>query len=473
MFGTFTLILLGGVFVLQGLSYLFRHPLNRFPGPRLAKWTSWYRAYYDLVGQGAWVRQLEILHARYGSIVRVGPNEEAAAMRSLLASYFSRRAVIRRETVIREKILKFISRLKSFHIEYAKPVSLNRALQSASLDILTSVIFSQSFNVLDSPAFEHPFVYHRKTSVLNIWITKYLPTPVLAAFTRLIPRIDLAKDAVVKQCNIIRKEFEITQSDSDDAQADSNNTLFHYLLRRIQELLAKPATSATTSARLEELLKPSRLIGEGINARFAGADTVANACIVGVRHLLINSDILKRLVEELDNAWPAESEPSYEELEKLPYLTAVIKESLRLSHGVVSPLGRVVGPGEAVIAGEQIPPGTNVGISATFVHLNPELFPDPAKFKPERWLDRAPRVENTTEINSDRYLVSFSRGPRACVGIHLAWCELYLIFGMLFRKLELNLVNVQDLHGPLCFDDFFTPIFTGNPPLVFVKERES
>lgn len=61
---------------------------------------------------------------------------------------------------------------------------------------------------------------------------------------------------------------------------------------------------------------------------------------------------------------------------------------------------------------------TIVSISATFVHLNPELFPEPTKFSPERWLKSIDeKKEASTEVNSDKYLVSFSRGPRSCPGI--------------------------------------------------------
>lgn len=49
-----------------------------------------------------------------------------------------------------------------------------------------------------------------------------------------------------------------------------------------------------------------------------------------------------------------------------------------------------------------------VSCGSTFVHYNSELFPEPYKFRPERWLEN-PKLEN--------WLVAFSRGPRSCPGI--------------------------------------------------------
>jgi cytochrome P450 len=55
-------------------------------------------------------------------------------------------------------------------------------------------------------------------------------------------------------------------------------------------------------------------------------------------------------------------------------------------------------------------------MSIPLIHLNPDIFPEPEKFIPDRWI-------NSPQLN--RYLLSFSKGPRACVGLNLAWAELY------------------------------------------------
>jgi len=109
----------------------------------------------------------------------------------------------------------------------------------------------------------------------------------------------------------------------------------------------------------------------------------------------------------------------------------VIKESLRLSHGAVSLLPRVVGPGPAVIGGFSVPEGvrpyyilysilttliafqsqTVVRSSSTFVHYNSEIFPEPDIFNPERWL------ASDAHQTLDPWLVAFSKGPRICQGI--------------------------------------------------------
>ncbi|EEB98196.1 hypothetical protein MPER_02340 [Moniliophthora perniciosa FA553] len=51
------------------------HPLDKYPGPALARWTWLYRAYYDIVVGGGWLEHLSTLHEKYGPIVRFGRDE--------------------------------------------------------------------------------------------------------------------------------------------------------------------------------------------------------------------------------------------------------------------------------------------------------------------------------------------------------------------------------------------------------------
>lgn len=64
-------------------------------------------------------------------------------------------------------------------------------------------------------------------------------------------------------------------------------------------------------------------------------------------------------------------------------------------------------------------------MTGTLIHYDPTVFPDPTAFRPERWLEN-PRL--------DKYLVAFSRGSRQCIGINLAYAEIYLALAAIFRQ---------------------------------------
>ena len=85
-----------------------------------------------------------------------------------------------------------------------------------------------------------------------------------------------------------------------------------------------------------------RLTDEAVTIVVAGSETVAWALTVGTYHILANVSILRKLKTELATAIPEPSKSMPQvTLENLPYLSAVIKESLRVSHGAASRLQRL------------------------------------------------------------------------------------------------------------------------------------
>ena len=157
---------------------------------------------------------------------------------------------------------------------------------------------------------------------------------------------------------------------------------------------------------------PKRLEGEAAAVLGAGAVTTAWTLTVGMYHLTVQQEKLERLRAEVRSVMPDPYQPvKLQQLEQLPYLTAVIMESLRLSNGVSTRLARVAPDRSIYFRDWEIPKGTPVGMTSTLIHQNPDIFPQPFEFIPERWLD--PKERQRLES----YLVPFSKGTRQCAGI--------------------------------------------------------
>jgi hypothetical protein len=131
------------------------------------------------------------------------------------------------------------------------------------------------------------------------------------------------------------------------------------------------------------------------------------------------------------------SEVTWKEIEKLPYLTACLKESLRLVGGVMKRVTRVFPENDLHVEGWTVPKGTPIGMSSYWMHRDPQVFPEPDKFKPERWL----HAEKNQDPRTTEYLVPYGRGSRDCLGKYLSYMGLCLIVFELYRpgalKLEL------------------------------------
>ena len=162
---------------------------------------------------------------------------------------------------------------------------------------------------------------------------------------------------------------------------------------------------------------------------------------VGLYHILADSSIHKNLLAELRTVMPSPESPlpSVTALSKLPYLTACIHESTRLGHGVAGRLVRIAPDEDLHCHGYTIPRGATFSMSSYIQHMNAHYFPEPAKFVPERYLGDKEKVSETM-----RYLVPFSRGPRMCLGMQLAWSEIYLGYASLIGSVNMVLAGTTE-----------------------------
>lgn len=96
---------------------------------------------------------------------------------------------------------------------------------------------------------------------------------------------------------------------------------------------------------------------------------------------------------------------------------------MRMSPPISGTLWREVCPGGVVLDNDHIPAGTDLGVNPYAVHHNPDIFVDPAVFRPERWIVSA---ENPKEaVEAARHAFSpFSLGTRSCAGRNMAYMEL-------------------------------------------------
>ena len=143
----------------------------------------------------------------------------------------------------------------------------------------------------------------------------------------------------------------------------------------------------------------------------AGTEPVAHVLRIVTYHLCQSPSMLQKLRAELSAVQSHHNTiPDLEQLQKMNYLTALIKEGLRLSYGVASRIPRIA-PDRTLTYGDwKIPPGTAVSMTHSSIYHDETIFPDSYSFSPERFLD-------TSETKGpERYFAPFGRGTRSCLG---------------------------------------------------------
>lgn len=179
----------------------------------------------------------------------------------------------------------------------------------------------------------------------------------------------------------------------------------------------------------------------------AGSGTTASTLAALVYHVLADKQIFTRLRAELDSAIPSRYDLlQASKLDILPFINALIEESLRLYPGATHRQDRVA-PDENLIYeypdGKQlvIPAGVGMGMTAPFINRHPSLYDRPDEFLPDRYIK---------DPTLGRHTFSFSKGTRQCIGMYLAYQELQSFTAGIFRRYDLfDPVKGEEQGGPM------------------------
>ncbi|CAI0647710.1 unnamed protein product [Colletotrichum noveboracense] len=403
------------VLTISAIRRVFLSPLCNFPGPKLAALTLWNEFYWDVVKRGTFIWRIEDMHKKYGPIVRINPYElhiidpefydelyssnrksdkyrwwtnlagaDGSSFstvphdlhrrrRGALNPFFSVRSVTQLEPLIRSKVEKLSARFGAI-AQTGEVVRLDAAFMALTMDIICDYAFANDRKYLDEPDFK------------LIW-----KETIIGAFEGGALAIYFAGKRVLKQ------QIEPILDGKDSQPGAASRTIFHML--RDSDLPSEEKTL-------------QRLCDEAEILTGAGSETTAQTLTRILFYLKSVPDTLKRLRDEIDAAMPSATEIlCWADLQKLPYLTSVIREGLRLSYGVTTRLPRIAHH-DIQYGGYVIRAGTPVSETPYFVLMHPSVFPETQIFKPERWLEAEKQGKRL-----GKYLVSFGKGSRQCLGM--------------------------------------------------------
>ncbi|KAE8451771.1 hypothetical protein EG329_003228 [Mollisiaceae sp. DMI_Dod_QoI] len=432
------------------------------------------------------------LHEKYGPIVRIGPNEvhihdleyfnqllsfrplnkwamtgqqfgisEAlfgtedykhfTKKRAAFGDSFSRSNALKLQDLMNEHLNKACDIIAQCHSE-GRPIDLAYIYRGAPADIFTEFIFGKQFNFIDDEESTRG-LYHRKHEVIfgifnlgrHICFLVPLICDLLWQKIKQIAGGPKPKWSMLGYLSWAKGTLQQLQEEVKDPSKTAESKKIKPVMATFMEV--KLADSDKTISALSQ---------QGVAVWSGGWETVGTTVTLGTYELLRHPKMADRLKSELRDAWPDIClPPSMEALDASPYLTAVIKESLRFT----PPPGRLSRYNPRQIEqyqGFKFPPGTIISTSLSMVCNDPSIWGSDADiFEPERWVGK----ENE-DGKLDQWLVSFSKGARTCPGFEIAWVEMRLLFAHIFRKFDLNIdikANITD-DDILTFHDGFTGI---------------
>ncbi|RHZ83638.1 hypothetical protein Glove_89g71 [Diversispora epigaea] len=198
-----------------------------------------------------------------------------------------------------------------------------------------------------------------------------------------------------------------------------------------------PQPQKNVDPSLSRPMTDAEIRGVLFDAFVIGADTTVNTFCFVLYYVSHNPNVKKKLLEEIKSVFNDDpnKQVTIDDLEKLKYCEAVIKESVRI-RPTVSLNTRYFDQSEE-IAGYKWPKDMIFIMYSRGISNNPLYFKDPEKFIPERHYE-----PQEIEKHHNSFLM-FGKGPRLCPGRKLAMVELKTLITLVYRKFDVELVDMQ------------------------------
>ncbi|KAI9498282.1 cytochrome P450 [Zychaea mexicana] len=465
--GTVTLFTLATYLIALKLHDAFLGPLSGLPGPLGLKFYDmiYARGFADPPG-GAW-KKFKFWQEKYGDIVRLGPTTVSISdkhmirqvllkddlpkgpryeglskfsitlfsavdknfhkqRRRIVSPAFSVKYVNSLEHYMLAMIQAFIERIDS-DIEatltseedgYGQ-VDIWKLLAYLALDIIGETAFGQTFHMLETNDHMVP-----RTITTNLQLAASLAARPYTVMLKSMFSLGKLVESNKKLRDFMGKIIVERLQGGPDARRDD---VLQILIDTQQANDAKDRMTAEAIAQ------------ETILFLVAGSDTTSNTTGFAVIELLKNPHVFTKLRAEIDNVQlrPDQKLLEHDQVKKLPYLNAVINENLRLNPIDVDCLERRADR-DMVLDGRLFVPKNTIILSNVYcAHLDPKYWPEPTKFKPERWLEGS-QIPADTEA-----FYPFSIGTRNCIGKGFAQQQIRLSLSNLVRFYDFKAIPAE------------------------------
>ncbi|KAL0937245.1 trichothecene c-15 hydroxylase [Colletotrichum truncatum] len=439
----------------RALYNVFFHPLRNFPGPKT--WAA-SRIPYSLSQIGGKPHEdILDLHNKYGPIVRIAENElsfihaeawkdnnghrkggrpenskeplsvignehnlfganleDHTRMRRVLSHGFSMQAMLDQQPLISTHVDLLIQRLHQYCEGGARPVNMVTWYNWVTFDVISDLAWGEPLGCL-AKEYDHPWIAalgHTVKAQMYLGLAKRFP-PFTAVLKWMIPK-------------------ELTRMENDNFALAASN-----VEKRIALGESRPdfMESMIRQKGDREIMK-HEMVSNAFLLMLGGSETSATALSAVTYLLTLHPEVLSKLTKEVFGAFQSEEEICIQTVQKLPYMLAVLDETLRLHPPLPHTSPRVVHKWGDTFCGYFIKEGTIVSIPQWAMYHSAQNFTLPESFIPERWLGDLRFANDQREARKP-----FSFGPRNCIGMNLAYTEMRVILARIIWNFEMKLAD--------------------------------
>ncbi|KAF1923402.1 benzoate 4-monooxygenase cytochrome P450 [Didymella exigua CBS 183.55] len=452
-------------YITTAIHCIYFHPLSRFPGPKFAAFSRLPFAISAVRGQQ--YKWMDSLHEHYGKVVRVGPDELTTIssgawndlylqrpqlpkdphpqtpplngadslftangsthqrMRRTLLNGFNDRALRAQSPIIESYADLFIQRLR--HEAAKSPdgtIDLAKFYGYAALDIISDLAYGESFHGLEGDN-EHNWVtgffLGAKFGAVRNHLSYFYPLDRIFGFLFLKLTAKIRARNWKYTADLVTKRLEM---------GDLGSSRFDFV---------SPVIGNINNTK-EKGITRNELNTHSLAVTIAGSQLPTVALATATYLLLTHPVQLRRLLAEIRSSFQRESDINIATTAKLPYLAAVIDETLRIHHPTPIHLPRLI-PSEGLqVDGEWIPGNTVMGIAMHTAQTSSRNWAEPLAFHPERFVPPGHAMHDARFDHDDRDAFKpFSIGTRNCIGGKVFLAEARILLARTLWNFELRL----------------------------------
>ncbi|KAI3326719.1 cytochrome P450 CYP4/CYP19/CYP26 subfamily protein [Xylariaceae sp. AK1471] len=461
--------------------------LSHIPGPLIASVNELQRVFWVRTTRGHIIHQ--DLHAKYGELVRTGPNNvlfsnpEAIStvyparsgfpksrsytalqpysprggslhvvfntpdenihrrLKTPIANLFTAKNVLSHEPQVDEVLTVLQEKLESRYVSNGQVVDLVSWMGYFAFDVMGTLAFSKRHGCLDEGKDVGGMIGDIRdfVKVAAPW-TQVPQLDALLRKTRVgdwiqrhffrAPSLDIL--GVVERLIVEKRALILAKQQQGGAGSTNTDSKVpqhgkDFLTRYLEIQEKNPERSFPWA--------PTAWVFSNITG---GSDSVGSLTCTTMFYLLVNPHMLQRLQAELDSAQVSRPFPQSSEIRGLAYLNACVLEGIRMRPPVSLPLERVVPKGGLTVLNRFLPEGTTVGANPYVVNRHKGTFGEDAEsWRPDRWLEGGEEHRKKLEAS----LLTFGAGRRVCLGRYLGILEITKLISFLVVNYNIFIVD--------------------------------
>ncbi|XP_072318896.1 cytochrome P450 3A40-like [Eucyclogobius newberryi] len=301
--------------------------------------------------------------------------------------------------------------------EKDEPLELKEFFGPYAMDVVTSTAFSVDIDSLNNPS--DPFVTNIKKMLK---FDLFNPLFLAVAFFPFLGPVFEKMEFSFFPASVLDFFYASLQKIKSGRESSKQKNRVDFL----QLMMDSQKYHVPDDPKNDKGLSDHEILSQAMIFLFAGYETTSSSMSFLAYNLALNPDVMEKLQAEIDLTFPNKAPVQYQELMQMEYLDSVVSESLRL-YPIASRLERVA-KASVEINGLVIPKDMVVMVPTWPMHRDPDTWPEPEAFKPERF-----SKENKDKVDPYVYM-PFGAGPRNCIGMRFALVMMKLAMAEILQQ---------------------------------------